>query len=139
MVACSHPGHLPQHVQVLLLWLPNSVYFSASHTFLCFSLPSGKGLRLTGLKSQILSRVLIQFPFSPPALSEFSVGDVSTVWFSLSSCYSLLCQLCLFWHSQLHMESLCPGLKHMQIGHKFGAFRLLKLYFLLSVDMLAFT
>lgn len=71
MVACSHPGHLPQHVQVLSLWLPNSVCFSASHTFLYFPLPSGKGLRLTGLKFQVPSSVLIQFPFSPLALSGF--------------------------------------------------------------------
>lgn len=96
VVPCSYPGHLPQHVHVFLLWLPNSVCFSASHSFLCFPLPSGKGLRLTGLKSQVPSRFLIWFPLSSPALSGFSLGAVSTVWFSLSSCYSLLCWLCLF-------------------------------------------
>lgn len=107
---------------------------------LCFSLSYG-------FRSQVLSTFLIQFPLSPPALSGFSIADVSTAWSSLSSvccttplvCYSLLCQLCSFWHSPLHMESLYAGLKHIQTGHKFGAFRLLKLYFLLSVDMLAFT
>lgn len=59
------------------------VFCQSCFPSLCFSLPSV-------FRSQVLSRFLIQFPFSPPDVSGFSVTDVSTAWSSLYSCYSFL-------------------------------------------------
>lgn len=74
MSKCYCCGFLTQSA-----FLPVILSFS-----LCFSLPSV-------FRSQVLSRFLIQFLFSPCDVSGFSVTDVSTAWSSLYSCYSFLC------------------------------------------------
>lgn len=99
MLVGSHPSHLPQHVQVLPLWIPNTVYFSSSRAFL---------LPLFLLTHWVYILVSLQVPYPVSIFSAcsfcFSVAVVSTACSSLSSgcctspsaSYSLLCQPSVF-------------------------------------------
>lgn len=132
MLVGSHPSHLPQHVQILLLGIPNSVYFSSSCAFLLPLFPLIPWVQvLVSLRvphpvsilptcSFFFFFLLQLFPQHSPAFIlhaapplQFFIPCLPTI----SVCFHALLTLTLV---QFHVESLCPGWKHTEWKYIWG-------------------
>lgn len=137
MLVGSHPSHLPQHIQILLLWIPNSVYFSSSCAFLLPPFPRIPWVEV--LVSLQVPRPVSSLPTCSFWWCFFSFSSLLQLFpqhspaFILHAApphqffYSCLPTISVHSHAlltltlvQFHVESLCPGWKHTEWKYIWG-------------------